>query len=101
MLASWIWGLVTLFFLLGIKLYHPVKSTLPAVLMGWTCSILIVSFVLYLDGLLSSFPALSWEPLVLSLGLFLFCLPIYNRYLKINKGHKGKHSNKQSDARAS
>ncbi len=100
MLASWVWSLVTLFFLLGIKLYRPPKSTLPSLLMAWSSCLLIVSLVLFLDGLILGSTVLPWEPMVLSLGVFAFCLPLYCRYLQLRTSQK-KKSNKNSKARAS
>lgn len=99
MLASWVWILVTLFFLVGIKLYRPTKSTLPALLMAWSSALFIVSLVLYLDGLLLGTTVLSWEPMVLSSGVFVFCLPLYCKYLQIKSG-KEKKSSKDSKVRA-
>lgn len=99
MLASWVWILVTLFFLVGIKLYRPAKSTLPALLMAWSSTLFIVSLVLYLDGLLLGATVLSWEPMVLSSGVFVFCLPLYCKYLQVKNGQEKKNS-KDSKAKA-
>lgn len=100
MLAPWVWSLITVFFLLGIKLYRPAKSTLPLILMTWSCSILIVSSVLYLDGLMEKSSAFSWEPAVLSLGTFVFCFSLYNRYAKNKNNGNEKQKDKKSKARA-
>jgi len=99
MLASWVWVLVTMFFLLGIKLYRPPKSTLPSLLMAWSSSLFIVSLVLFLDGLFLGSTVLSWEPMVLSLGVLVFCLPLYCRYRQL-KTSQEKKSDKGSKARA-
>lgn len=99
MLAPWIWSLVTLFFIIGIKLYSPAKNTLPSLLMAWSTSILIISFILYLDSLFNS-THFSWEPMLLSLGLFIFCIPLYCKYLQLTSDQE-KRSKQGKKSRAS
>ena len=98
MLASWVWGLVTLFFLIGIKKYRPAKSTLPVLLMAWSSVLFLVSLVLYSDSLTFDSGGLSWEPMLLATAAFLFCLPLYSRYRQLVLLQK--KNKKQSKARA-
>ncbi|SHK66153.1 hypothetical protein [Desulforamulus aeronauticus] len=98
MLASWVWGLVTLFFLIGIKKYRPAKSTLPVLLMAWSSVLFLVSLVLYSDRLTFDSGGLSWEPMLLATAAFLFCLPLYSRYRQLVLLQK--KNKKQSKARA-
>ncbi|AQS59385.1 hypothetical protein [Desulforamulus ferrireducens] len=98
MLAPWVWGLVTLFFLIGVRKYRPAKSTLPALLMAWSAVLFLVSLVLYLDGLIYHNKGLGWEPMLLASVAFLFCLPLYLRYRQLTS--QQKKNSKQSKARA-
>ncbi len=98
MLASWVWGLITLFFLIGIKKYRPAKSTLPVLLMAWSAVLFLVSLVLYSDRLTSASSGLSWEPMLLATAAFFFCLPLYCRYRQLVLLQK--KNKKQSKARA-
>ncbi|AEG60103.1 hypothetical protein Desru_1842 [Desulforamulus ruminis DSM 2154] len=99
-LAPWVWSLVTVFFLIGIKIYHPPKSILPITLMGWSSSIFIVSGVLYLDGLMTKSTAFSWEPMLLSLGTFVFCFSLYRWHIKNNQTGKEKPNRKKNRMKA-
>ena len=98
MLAPWIWGLVTLFFLIGIKKYRPAKSTLPALLLAWSSVLFLVSLVLYIDRLIFSSSGLGWEPMLLAATAFFFCLPLYSGYRQLVLLQK--KNKKQSKARA-
>lgn len=98
MLAPWVWGLVTLLFLIGIKKYRPAKSTLPALLMAWSSVLFLVSLVLYLDGLIFDSKGLGWEPMLLASVAFFFCLPLYIRYQQLLSLQK--KNSKRSKARA-
>ncbi|RYD02689.1 hypothetical protein N752_23200 [Desulforamulus aquiferis] len=62
MLAPWIWSLVTVIFLLGIKIYKPPKSNLPVILMGWSACILIVSTIVFLDRILLDSTIINGSP---------------------------------------
>lgn len=99
MLASWVWGIVTSFFLFGIKKYRPAKRTLPSLLMAWSTVVFLISLVLYIDGIVNRSASFTWEPMVLSLGIYLFCLPMYLKYLDL-KNKQVKSSNKKSKASA-
>lgn len=99
MLASWVWSIVTLFFLLGIKKYHPTKSALPSLLMSWSTVIFLVSLVLFIDGIINKSNSFTWEPMVLSFSIYLFCLPMYLKYLELKKKRE-KSTDKKSKASA-
>lgn len=99
MLASWVWSIVTLFFFLGIKKYRPAKRTLPSLMMAWSTVVFLVSFVLFIDGIVNKSDSFTWEPMVLSLGIYLFCLPLYFKYLELKNKQK-KSSNKKPRASA-
>lgn len=99
MLAPWVWSLVTVLFLLGIKIYRPTKSSLPIILMGWSSTILIISIVLFIDVIALDSPQFNWEPLVLAIGVFGFCFSLYCKYIKL-RPRKEKSNTKKSKARA-
>lgn len=99
MLAPWVWSLVTICFLLGVKIYRPVKSDLPVILMGWSSTLLLVSSVLFIDGIVTKANHFTWEPLVLSMGVFIFCFCLYRRNKSSERG-KQKQTAKGSKAKA-
>lgn len=100
MLAPWIWLSVTLYFLAGIKLFRPHKSSLPSLLMAWSTAILLISSIIFIDSLFFSPTNFSWEPMVLSLTTFLFCIPLYGRYLQ-TASRQSSHNKNARKTRAS